>query len=221
MGERCSGNSRGLKNVALTVDNAAVDQYASEFNAIIEGTDPNQKYHSLSTQIGYHEIEYDSAARKYKLKNASDVQEAPQNPVAISGLTLDEINEIKNFCNARNFGAYPPIVLQTLSATNKDDLLTNDLSHAKWNDNTIPVYDINRSYFTAELYIEYNLDPEEPESFFNFFWPDHHIEHIVKETNEYIDKKYHRNNYYNVQSQPPKHTNPREIKRFMGCVIYM
>merc|ERR1712236_100136 len=30
-GEGCSGNSRGLKNVALTIDNAAVDQYASKF----------------------------------------------------------------------------------------------------------------------------------------------------------------------------------------------
>ena len=90
---------------------------------------------------------------------------------------------------ANKFGTYPPCVIQTLSTTNKDDLLTNDLSHDKWNDNTIPVYDINKSHFTDALYIEFNLDPDEPESFFNFFWPDEDINKIVTETNKYIDKK--------------------------------
>ena len=172
-GEGCSGNSRGLKNVALTTPNAAVDQYAAEFNAIVEGTDPNQKYHSLSTQTRYHEIEFDTSTKKYKLKNAPNVDQ--QNPMTISGFSLDIINEIKNLCNIKNKGIYPPIVLEAMEHTNKNTLLTNDLNNAKWNDNTIPVFDINKSYFSAELYTENNLDPEAPESFINFFWPDEHI----------------------------------------------
>ena len=119
------------------------------------------------------------------------------------------------------FETLPPCVTQVLNATNKNDLLNNDLSHDKWNDNTIPVYDINKSHFTDELYIELELDPDEPESFFNFFWPDGHIEKLVKETNKYIDKKYMRRNRQNIQIQKPKHTTKREIKRFMCCVIYM
>ena len=39
-GEGSSGNSRGLRNVAIPVPNAAIDQYANEFNAIVEDTDP-------------------------------------------------------------------------------------------------------------------------------------------------------------------------------------
>ena len=51
------------------------------------------------------------------------------------------------------------------------------------------MYDINQSHFTEELYDELELDPDEPEFFFNFFWQDEDLKKIVYETNRYIDKK--------------------------------
>ena len=54
--EGCSGSSRGLSNIVIPIENAAIDQYSEEFNNIIEGTDVNHEYHSLSTQIGYHQL---------------------------------------------------------------------------------------------------------------------------------------------------------------------
>ena len=41
-GEGSSGTSRGLKNVALTVPNAAVDQYLTEFNDVVGDKDPKK-----------------------------------------------------------------------------------------------------------------------------------------------------------------------------------
>ena len=67
-GEGCSGSSRGLPNIVIPIENAAIDQYSSEFNNIIEGTDVNHEYHSSSTQIGYHQLHYDSVTNEYKLK---------------------------------------------------------------------------------------------------------------------------------------------------------
>ena len=36
------------------------------------------------------------------------------------------------------------------------------------------------------------LDPDDPDSFLNFFWQDEDLEKIVIETNKYIDKKIER-----------------------------
>ena len=93
-GEGSSGNSRGLRNVAIPVPNAAIDQYANEFKSIVKGTDPNQKYSSLSTQIKYPEIEFDHPTQKYKLKNAPNVDTENQ---TINNFSLDFINELRIF----------------------------------------------------------------------------------------------------------------------------
>merc|ERR1712215_163050 len=217
-GEGSSGNSRGLRNVAIPVPNAAIDQYANEFNAIVEDTDPNQKYSSLSTQIKYHEIEFDHSTQKYKLKNAPNVD--PENQT-INGFSLDFINEMKNLCNLKNKGVYPDFIQAAMGSANKNTLLTNAINHDKWKDNTLPVFDINKSYFSNETYTINNLDVEAPETFFNFFWPDEYIEVIVKETNKYIDLKHKRKMQQNIQSKKTQHTTLEEVKLFMGCVLYM
>merc|ERR1712215_363232 len=166
-GEGSSGNSRGLRNVAITLPNAAIDQYANEFKSIVEGTDPNQKYSSLSTQIKYHEIEFDHSTQKYKLKNAPNVDTENQ---TINNFSLDFINEIKNLCILKNNGVYPDFIQTAMKNADKDTLLTNATNHEKWKDNTLPVFDINKSYFSNEIYTLNNLNVEAPETFFNFFW---------------------------------------------------
>ena len=78
--------------------------------------------------------------KKYKLKNVSNVEEAPQNPPAASSLfSLHQINLLKNFCMASKFENLPPCVTDTLNATNENNLLYNALSHDKWKVITIPV----------------------------------------------------------------------------------
>ena len=67
--------------------------------------------------------------------------------------------------------------------------MNNAINHVNWKDNTIPVYDMHKSHFPEELYDELELDPDEPDSFFNFFWQDEDLAKIVIETNKYIDKK--------------------------------
>ena len=92
----------------------------------------------------------------------------------------------------------------------KDTLLTNAINHEKWKDNTLPVFDVNKSYFSNEIYTANKLDVESPESFFNFFWPDDYIEVIVKETNKYIDKKHNRDMHLNKTTKP-EHTTLKEV----------
>ena len=75
-----------------------------------------------------------------------------------------------------------------MGSADKDTLLTNAINNDKWKDNTLPIFDINKSYFSNETYTLNDLSVLAPETFFNFFWPDSYIEFIVKETNKYIDK---------------------------------
>ena len=124
--------------------------------------------------------------QKYELKNVLNVEEAA--PVA-SLFSLDQIQLLCTLCMSNNFENLPPCVSDTLNATSENNLLYNALSHNKWKDNTIPVYDIIQSHFTAELYDELELDPDEPETFFNFFWQDEDLKKIVYEIHSYIDKK--------------------------------
>ena len=169
-GEGCSGSSRGIPNIVIPIENAAIDQYSSEFNNIIEGTDINHQYHSLSTQIGYHELHYDSVMKEYKLKNVSNVEEAPPNPPAASSLfSLHQIQLLAAFCRSEKFENYPPCVTDILNATSENDLLNNALSHDKWQDNTIPVYEIHKSHFPEDLYDELELNPDDLIFFFTFF----------------------------------------------------
>ena len=93
-GEGSSGNSRGLRNIAIPAPNAAIDPYANEFRSIVEGTDLNHKYGNLSTQMKYHEIEFDLSTQKYKLTNAPNVDTENQN-VDTGNLPLDLISEMK------------------------------------------------------------------------------------------------------------------------------
>ena len=50
---------------------------------------------------------------------------------------------------------------------------------------TITVYDVNQHHMPVDA----NYDPEDPSSWFEFFWPDDTLEYIVKQSNLYIKKK--------------------------------
>ena len=95
-----------------------------------------------------------------------------------------------------------------------DQIFDNALKHEFWKNNAIPVYDVDKSHMPSDV----ELDPSNPDSFFNFFWRDEDLEKIVKETNLYIQKK-------NQKKQNPKNkikpTTLRELKRFMGVCMYM
>ena len=190
-GEGSSGNSRGLRNVAIPAPNAAIDPYAKEFRSIVEGTDLNHKYSNLSTQMKYHEIKFDLSTEKYKLTNAPNVDTENQN-VDTGNLPLDLINEMRNLFVLRNIEV-PDYIQAAIDTADKDTLLTDAINHEKWKDNTLPIFDVNKSYFSNKIYTSNNLSVDAPETFFNFFWPDENIEVIVKETNNYIDKKHNRN----------------------------
>merc|ERR1712215_388384 len=100
-------------------------------------------------------------------------------------------------------------------------LLADALNHDKWKDNTLPIFDIRKSYFSTDTFERYGLNIDEPETFFNFFWPDEYIEVIVTETNKYIDLKHNRKLQQNIQSKKVPHTSLKEVKLFMGTVLYM
>ena len=56
------------------------------------------------------------------------------------------------------------------------------------------MYEKDTSHFPDNLPDKLTLDPDDPDSFLNFFWQDEDLEKIVKETNKYIDKKIIKNN---------------------------
>ena len=97
------------------------------------------------------------------------------------------------FCKSAKI-AVPPVVNEVLNSAGLDEILTNALQHDNWKDNSIPVYEKDQSHFPDDLpdSDKLNLDPDDPDSFFNFFWQDEDLEKIVKETNKYIDKKIKR-----------------------------
>ena len=73
-------------------------------------------------------------------------------------------------------------------AVNPKDLntkLNNALKHQFWKNNSIPVYDKDKSHLSSDI----DLGPSEPDSFLNFFWLDEDLELIVKESNKYSSKK--------------------------------
>ena len=217
--EGCSGSSRGLSNIVIPVENASIDHYAKELHDIIEGEkDVNHEYHNLTTQIGYHLLYYDLLKNEYnldKLKNvSSNVEEAPEhsnsgefdptstaNPpgdaetgTGVSSnadkpeYSLSEAQQLAEFCK-RSKMAVPPTVKEILNSAGMNEILTNALQHDNWKDNSIPVYEKDKSHFPDYLPDKLDLDPDDPDSFFNFFWQDEDLEKIVKETNKYIDKK--------------------------------
>ena len=57
------------------------------------------------------------------------------------------------------------------------------LQHTFWHNHPIPLYDVNQSLLPS------GENPENPNDWFDFFWPVSVLEHIVKETNIYITKK--------------------------------
>ena len=58
--EGSSGSSGGLSNVVLSIENASIDPYAKDLQAITEGVKgESHEYYRLSTKTTYHKLIYD------------------------------------------------------------------------------------------------------------------------------------------------------------------
>ena len=77
----------------------------------------------------------------------------------------------------------PEDVYEILNPKDIDSKLHNLLQHEFWGENSIPVYDNDPHWH------DISLNPDEPESYVNYFWQDEDLLKIVRETNKYIDKK--------------------------------
>ena len=91
--------------------------------------------------------------------------------------------DLAEFCKFHGI-PLPTDVDEVLNPSDLDAKLINLLQHKYWKENSIPVYDKDTSHFPDKP-----LDPDDPDSFFNFFWQDEDLEKIVQETNKYINKK--------------------------------
>ena len=88
------------------------------------------------------------------------------------------------------------------------------LNHDLWKNTSIPEYDVHHSHMPDGALV----DPEDPSSWFNFFWIDEDMDYFVKETNIYIEFK-NQNKSKNAKIIKP--TNKAELKKFMGVCMYM
>ena len=108
----------------------------------------------------------------------------------------------------------PPDIDEIVNPKDIDRKVYNLLQHAFWRENSVPVYDNDPHWHHI------SLNPDEPESFVNYFWQDEDLLKIVRETNKYIDKKNQlKKKATNVKNIP--HTTLKELKRFIGVVMYM
>ena len=86
----------------------------------------------------------------------------------------------------------PKDIDEIINPTDNDTKLYNLLQHEFWEDNSIPVYDKSTPLFSDPddpNWFDISLDPDDPDSFLNFFWQDKDLAKIVVQTNKYIDKK--------------------------------
>ena len=66
----------------------------------------------------------------------------------------------------------PPNIVDIVNPKDLDKQLNNKLKHKFWKDTKVPVYDKDKPHFSDELLV----DPSEPNSYFDFFWPDKDLE---------------------------------------------
>ena len=93
----------------------------------------------------------------------------PGNAGTSNLFSLSEAQRIADFCRTNNILHVPPSVKRILNTTSVNELLTNALKHDNWKDNSIPVYEKDQSHFPDDLPDKLTLDPDDPDSFFNFF----------------------------------------------------
>ena len=77
----------------------------------------------------------------------------------------------------------PPNIIKIAKSTPPDTHFNKLLQHTFWHNHPIPLYDVNQSLLHS------GENPENPNDWFDFFWPVSVLEHIVKETNIHITKK--------------------------------
>merc|ERR1711867_393436 len=118
----------------------------------------------------------------------------------------------------------PPDIDEIVHPKDINQKLFNLLQHEFWTETSVPMYE--------NEWQDISMNPDEPESFVNYFWQDKDLLKIVRESNKYIDKKNQLKNKYhpNKKRQLKKkatnvknitHTTLQELKRFMGVVMYM
>ena len=71
------------------------------------------------------------------------------------------------------------------SSIDLDTQFNDMLKHDLWKDTSIPEYDVYHSHMPDGA----PVDPEDPSSWFNFFWQDEDMDYFVQETNLYIECK--------------------------------
>ena len=67
---------------------------------------------------------------------------------------------------------------EIINPKDNDTKLYNLLQHEFWEDNSIPVY------YNDPHWHDISLNPDEPESYVNYFWQDEDLLKIVRETNK-------------------------------------
>merc|ERR1712121_453310 len=96
---------------------------------------------------------------------------------------------------------------EILNPKDIDSKLYDILQHEFWGDNSIPVYDNDPNWH------DISMNPDEPESFVNYFWQDEDLLKIVVETNKYIDKKNPlKNKYHPNKKKTTKEKKPQMLK---------
>ena len=84
----------------------------------------------------------------------------------------------------------PPNIDEIVHPKDINQKLFNLLQHEFWKGNSIPVYQNDSEWQ------DISMNPDEPESFVNYFWQDKDLLTIVSESNKYINKKNQLKNKY-------------------------